>query len=154
MLTEYVFGIRGPPQHVYCVVLFAFSCSHPSRSCLHLQVEMTFEIIELWLFRRVAQLLHSCDGFSRAVEVAGVCASERVTIFDESFHERERRPVWQVRNGQVCRRRPIIPLKSITCWNCCQRVSSAEFQLRIRLLHFRGNVDNLFRLRVLSFLQI
>src|SRR4029077_8813348 len=54
MLAEYVLGIRGPPQHVDCFVLLAFSGSHPCRSCLHLQVEVTFEIIELWIFRRIA----------------------------------------------------------------------------------------------------
>ena len=54
MFAEYIFGIGGPPQHFDCFVLLAFSCCHPCRRRLHLQIEMTFEIIELWMFCRVA----------------------------------------------------------------------------------------------------
>ena len=54
MLAEFVFGVRGTPQHIDCFVLLSFSCCQPRRSRRYLQVEMAFEVVELWLFRRVA----------------------------------------------------------------------------------------------------
>src|SRR5215469_9299947 len=115
---------------------------------------MTLEIIKLWIPCRVAQLLHPGDRLARAVEIASVRASERVTIFDERFHEWERRPVWHLRNRQCCGSRPIVSLKRIPSWNCGQSISGAKFQLWICFPHFGSEIHDLFRLSVPSFLQI
>src|SRR5437899_9834543 len=118
MLAQDVFGIRSATEYLDRVALFVLGCCYPGRSRLHLQIKMALEIVELGILRRVTQLLHPRDRFPRTVEIAGVSASERMTIFNQRFHEWERRPVRNVRNAQRRCRSPILALERVTRWNC------------------------------------
>src|SRR5581483_11563971 len=93
MFAQDVFRVRSATQYLDRFALLAFACRYPGGSRLHLQIEVVFKIVELGILRRVTQLLHSDDCFPRPMEIAGMRSSQRVTIFDQSFHEWERRPV-------------------------------------------------------------
>src|SRR3984893_12652669 len=92
---------------------------------------MTFEVIELGIGGRVPKRVHSRDRFARAFEIASMCATKRVTVLDQRFHEREGLPMRNVRNLQLSRGSPIVALENITRRDRGQRVSAAELKLRI-----------------------
>src|SRR5215470_10838306 len=98
MFAESIFRVSGTTQYFDCLIFLAFRVIHPGRRSFYLQLEVLLEVIELRVFRLLAELLHPRDRFPRAIQIAGVCSTESVSVLDQRLHEWKNGPMWYVWN--------------------------------------------------------